>query len=283
MADNHKIQSLGGGSLLIAWQLKDKRVLIVGGGEVASQRIESILHTDALITVVAPSQGLHPQAKKLIELRKDRIKYVDHAVKTEDLELDGIHMVLTALDDHALSHDIVSICRSNRIPVNAADIPELCDFYFNAQIRDGPLQIALSTNGNGPRMAALIRDKVQNALSGHEGDAITKVGILRNKLKERAPGVGGQVGRERMRWMTGVCNAWEMEDLATMNETTMENLLDEGWEKGRKIPTAKDMGIRPKNLAYLGWTVPLHVVPTTAAFALGAITATVLLTFRPRS
>ena len=184
MADDQKIQSLGGGSLLIAWQLKGKRVLIVGGGEVASQRIKSILHTDALITVVAPSIGLHPQAKKFIELRKDRITYVDHTVQTvEDLELEGIDMVLTALDEHSLSHSIVSFCRTLRIPVNAADISDPCDFYFNAQMRDGPLQIAFSANENGPRMAALVRNRVQNALSGHEGDAIPKVGILRNKLK----------------------------------------------------------------------------------------------------
>ena len=282
MADDQKIQSLGGGSLLIAWQLKGKRVLIVGGGEVASQRIKSILHTDALIIVVAPSKGLHPQAKKFIELRKDRITYVDHTVQTvEDLELDGIHMVLTALDEHSLSHEIVSVCRSIRIPVNAADIPDLCDFHFNAQMRDGPLQIAFSTNGNGPRMAALVRNRVQNALSGHEGEAITKVGILRNKLKGRAPGVGGKVGKERMQWMTGVCNAWEMEDLAKLDETMMDNLLDEGWEKGRYIPAAKDLGIKQKK--NLGWAVPQHVaVHTTTAFVLGVITATVLLTFRPR-
>ena len=147
-------------------------------------------------------------------------------------------------------------------------------------MRDGPLQIAFSTNGNGPRMGALVRNRVQNALSGHEGDAITKVGILRNKLKERAVGVGGAVGKERMQWMTGVCNAWKMEDLARLDGAAMEKLLDEGWEKGRYVPAAKDLGIRQKkNLACLGPAVPQLVT----AFVLGVITATtVLLTFRPR-
>jgi len=100
-------------------------------------------------------------------------------------------------------------------------------------------------------------------------------------LKERAVGVGGTVGKERMQWMTGVCNAWTVEDLARLDETAMEKLLDEGWEKGRSIPAAKDLGIRKKkNRARLGQAVPQHV---TAAFVLGVITATtVLLTFRPR-
>jgi precorrin-2 dehydrogenase/sirohydrochlorin ferrochelatase len=98
-------------------------------------------------------------------------------------------------------------------------------------------------------------------------------------------GVGGKVGKERMQWMTGVCNAWEMEDLARLDETAMDKLLDEGWERGRYIPAAKDLGIRKKkNLACLRRAVPQHIaIHTTAAFVLGVITATtVLLTFRPR-
>ena len=282
--EENKIKSLGGGSLLIAWQLKDKRVLIVGGGEIAAQRIESILHTDADISVLAPNNGLHPRTKLLIDLRKDRISYIDRSLQSaEDLGLDGIDMVLTALDDATLSGNIVALCRAVRIPVNAADLPDLCDFYFGAQLRDGPLQIVFSTNGNGPRMAALVRDRVQNALSGYEGEAITKVGILRGKLKERAPGVGGKIGKERMRWMTGLCDAWKMEDLAALDENMMQRLIEEGWEKERKVITAEELGLRqPKKLPE--WTTTswneTHAIPTSAAFVLGAITATILLALR---
>ena len=54
------VDSLAGGSLLLAWQLKDKNVLIVGGGDVASGRIESVLVADAHITLISPSNVLHP-------------------------------------------------------------------------------------------------------------------------------------------------------------------------------------------------------------------------------
>jgi len=284
--EESKIKSLGGGSLLIAWQLKDKRVLIVGGGEIAAQRIESILHTDADISVLAPHDGLHPRTKLFIDLRKDRISYIDRSLQSaEDLGLDGMDMVLTALDDPTLSGNIVALCRAVRIPVNAADLPELCDFYFGAQLRDGPLQIVFSTNGNGPRMAALIRDRVQNALSGYEGEAITKVGILRGMLKERAPGVGGKIGKERMRWMTGLCDAWNMEDLAALDENRMQRLVEEGWEKERKVITAEELGLRQRKKlpewATISWK-ETHAIPISAAFVLGAVTATILLVFRPK-
>jgi len=270
--------------LLIAWQLKDKHVLIVGGGEIGSQRIESILHTDANISLLAPSDGLHARTKRFLELRKDRITHSDRTLKNaDDIELEGIDMVLTALDDPALSAEIVSVCRSHRIPVNAADIPDLCDFYFGAQIRDGPLQIVFSTNGNGPRMAALVRNKIQNSLSGYEGEAIKQVGLLRIKLKEKAPGVGGDVSKERMRWMTKLCDAWEVENLATLDETIMERLIKEGWEKGRKVPTAEEMGLRPKRR--INWTAlwnEVPPIPTVAAFVFGVVTTTILLTIKAR-
>lgn len=274
------MDDLGGGSLLIAWQLKDKRVLVVGGGEVASQRIHSILPANANITVLSPQSGLHPRTSNFIKTRKDRITYHDRPFRGLQ-ELEGMDMVLTALDDNDLSRQIVEMSRERRIPVNAADIPDLCDFYFGAQIRDGPLQIMISTNGNGPRMASLIKTRLQNGLTGHEGQAIFKVGQLRNKLKERAPGVGGEVGRHRMKWMTDLCNKWDMEDFTALDEATMERLLNEGWDKGRRIPPPEDIGIhRPK-----GRIVSTHATPmlqTAIAFAAGALTATLLLLYRGR-
>ena len=270
--DDLRITKIGGGSLLIAWQLKDKNVLIVGGGEVAAQRLESILTADANITLLSPEKGLHPRTARIITLRKDRITYHDRLFQGPE-DLDNMDMVLTAIDDNELSHKIVMISRERRIPVNAADIPNLCDFYFGAQIRDGPLQIMISTNGNGPRMAALIKARLQKGLSGSEGEAITKVGQLRRKLKERAPGVGGPLGQERMKWMTKLCNQWEMEDFTSLDEAMMDSLLDEGWEKSRCIPSVQEVGGRPKERKAIGF----QFLPLATAFLVGAITTGLLL------
>lgn len=228
----------GGGSLLVAWQLKDKNVLIVGGGEVGAQRINSILTTDAHITLIAPTEGLSARAKSLLKDYPASTNRLTHISRTfaGPSDLDEADMVLTALNDNDLSQTIVEMCRERRIPVNAADIPELCDFYFGAQIRDGPLQIMISTNGNGPKMAALIKDRLKSALTGKEGRTLVKVGQLRAKLKERAPGVGGALGKKRMRWMSKICEEWSLDALAALDEETMEKLLNEGWEKNRVPP-----------------------------------------------
>ncbi|KAL0581567.1 monooxygenase [Marasmius crinis-equi] len=238
-----KPASVGGGSLMIAWQLKDRTVLIVGGGEVASQRIDSVIGTDAHMVLLCPQKGLHPRTKGYIQHYPERITYYDRRF-TGPAELHKVDLVLTAIDDPQRSRDIVELCRQAKIPVNAADIPDLCDFFFGAQIRDGPLQVMISTNGNGPRLSGLIKKKLQAGLSGYEGEAITKIGELRAQLKERAPGVGGPLGRKRMRWMTQLCDKWEMADFTQLDESMMQTLLDEGWEKER-VPTIRELGGKP--------------------------------------
>lgn len=233
------ISQLSGGSLLLAWQLKDKHVLIVGGGDVASGRIESVLVADARITLIAPKAGLHKLTQRFIEATP-RITYHDR-VFAGPSDLEGVDMVLTAIDDVEASREICTLCRERRIPVNVADIPPSCDFYFGSQIRSGPLQIMISTNGQSPKLANIIRRKIEACIPDHAGEAIEKVGQLRSKLRERAPGVGGELGKKRMRWMIDVCNAWEMEELALLDEEMMLKLLDEGWEKNT-VPKLEDVG-----------------------------------------
>ena len=275
---------MAGDSLLIAWQLKDKHVLIVGGGDVAAQRINSILVTDAHITLVAPSDGLNQRTRQFIAAHPSRITYFDRLFSGAD-ELNNVDMVLTALDDAEVSREIVELCRAARIPVNAADIPHLCDFYFGAQIKDGPLQIMISTSGSGPRMAGLIRDKLKEGLTGVEGSAIQKIGELRELLKERAPGIGGEVGKRRMKWMSNICNAWDMEDLVLLDKAMMLRLLDEGWETDT-IPTLQDIGGRPRQMpnrnTIYDYAAKQAIHPITIGIVVGAVCTTCLIMFKCR-
>lgn len=270
---------LGGASLLVAWQLKDKHVLIVGGGDVASGRIESVLAADARLTIISPSSGLHPLTKLFIE-GPYPITYHDRTFGGVE-DLSGVDMVLTAIDDVAQSRTICALCRDLRIPVNVADIPDSCDFFFGSQIRDGPLQIMVSTNGQSPKLANIIKRKIEKHLPEHAGDAIANVGRLRTLLKERAPGVGGEVSKRRMKWMVDVCNSWDFQDLAQLNEQTMKKLLDAGWENGT-VPEPADLGVRRKWPTSV-FTAISAAVPVMTIVA-GATCACMLLFSRfPRS
>ncbi|KZV61710.1 siroheme synthase [Peniophora sp. CONT] len=257
------------GSLLVAWQLDGRTVLIVGGGEVASGRIENVLAAGASITLVCPAAGLHPLTKDFLT-RSTRITHRDRNFELPDL--DGVDMVLTAIDDVDVSRAIGTQCRERRIPVNVADDPSYCDFYFGSQIRRGPLQIMVSTNGKGPKLANIIRKRIEDAVPEGAGDAIVKTGTLRERLKERAPGVGGDVGRRRMRWMINLCNQWDMDDLARLEEDQMDRLLDEGWENNR-VPSSTEIGLSraPSRTSTTTLSSQVSAGVGLAIFALGAL------------
>lgn len=271
-------QSLSGGSLLLAWQLKGKRVLIVGGGDVASGRIESVLVADALITLIAPRRGLHPLTKKFID-NSDRITYRDRGFAGLS-DLHKVDMVLTAIDDVEKSREICALCREQKIPVNVADIPQSCDFYFGSQIRSGALQVMISTNGQSPKLANIIRKKIETVIPESAADAIEKVGELRSKLRERAPGVGGDLGKRRMRWMVDICSSWDMEELANLDHDMMSKLLDDGWEKNKVLrPEDVNPSLKVQSTGR-SLKISALVLPAAASFVAGAACTAAFLLFR---
>ncbi|KAK4544575.1 hypothetical protein LTR36_004147 [Oleoguttula mirabilis] len=211
----------GGGSLILAWQVRNKKVLVVGGGEVAAGRILNLLNADAKVVLVSPRDGLNPEVAHRIEQKQ--VEYHDRRFEPSDLDDPAITMVLTAIDEVEASTQIWKLCKEKRIAANIADVPPECDFYFGSVHRDGPLQIMVSTNGNGPKMANIVRRRIAATLPPNIGEAIAKVGALRRKLRMVAPGT--EEGPKRMQWMSKVCLKWSLEDLCEMEERDMDELL----------------------------------------------------------
>ncbi|KAF2014316.1 siroheme synthase [Aaosphaeria arxii CBS 175.79] len=223
----------GGGSLILAWQVRNKRILVVGGGEVAAGRIVNVLNADAKVTVVSPRSGLNDEVAYRIDQKQ--VEYIDR--KFEPSDLDGVDMVLTAVDDPEASSQIFKLCKEKRIPANIADVPPECDFYFGSVHRDGPLQIMVSTNGNGPKLANIVRRQIADGLPSNIGAAVTRVGILRRKLRKIAP--AQEEGPKRMQWMSKVCEQWSLDELCEMTEEDMEELL--GYYKPNTIPSLESI------------------------------------------
>ena len=162
--------------------------------QVAAGRILNVLNADARVTVVSPRDGLNEEVAYRVE--QGQVDYVDRKFQSSDL--DGADMVLTAVDDPEASSQIWKLCKERKIAANIADVPPECDFYFGSVHRDGPLQIMVSTNGNGPKIASIVRKKIAATLPNNVGAAIQKVGTLRKKLRKIAP--GNEEGPKRMQW-----------------------------------------------------------------------------------
>jgi precorrin-2 dehydrogenase / sirohydrochlorin ferrochelatase len=153
-----------------------------------------VLNADAKVTVVSPTSGLNPEVAYRIAHRQ--VQHIDR--KFEPSDLDGVDMVLCAIDDPQASTQVYKLCKERRIPANIADVPPECDFYFGSVHRDGPLQIMVSTNGNGPKLANIVRRQIAAGLPANIGAAIQKVGLLRRKLRRIAP--AAEEGPKRMQW-----------------------------------------------------------------------------------
>ena len=178
--------------------------------------------------MVSPRDGLNPEV--LYRVENHQIDLVDR--KFEPHDLDDVDMVLVAIDDPAASSQIWKLCKEKKIAANIADVPPECDFYFGSTHRDGPLQIMVSTNGNGPKLASIVRKQIAASLPSNIGAAIQRVGLLRKKLRKMAP--NESEGPKRMGWMSRVCESWSLEDLTAMTEQDMEALL--GFYKSNKVP-----------------------------------------------
>ncbi|CAL9728342.1 siroheme biosynthesis protein Met8p [Monosporozyma unispora] len=185
-------------SLQVAHQLVGKDVLLIGGGDVAMTRIPKLLPTGCKLTLI--STNLHPNLKqkyykdlsdkwtpqsesiyKIIE-SPFQDSYLDQAISWS--------LILTCIPDKVESKRIFHFCKGKYGPqqmINVADIPELCDFYFGANValtKDGNLQILISSNGLSPRFTALVKDEIGNMFQDWELDgALEKLGQLRARIR----------------------------------------------------------------------------------------------------
>lgn len=269
-----------GASLLLAWRLENRRVLLIGGGAVAASRLGFLLETGAHVTIVSPGP-LEKSIAYRVSTEPDYITWHDRAYgqaegdsRADDAELPiaDFDMVLTAIDDVELSRAVCLAARKARVPVNVADVPPECDFYFGAQVRRGPLQAMVSTSGAGPKVAVIVRDTIANAIPADVEDAIAGVGALRKELRERAPGVGGELSKRRMRWMIDTCDAWRLDEMGGMKDPEVRRkLLDDGWDK-RKVLGPSDVGAPGHGR---GWDIDSS---TVWAAALGLVSGAAVAT-----
>lgn len=118
-------------------------------------------------------------------VERNQVTHIDRVFLPLDLEPHkNVAMVLTAIDDPDASTRIWKYCKKLKVPANIADVPPECDFYFGSVHRDGPLQIMVSTNGNGPRLAAAIRRQIGEMLPKGTGDSIKRLASFEGNFAE---------------------------------------------------------------------------------------------------
>ncbi len=160
-------------------KLERLSILVVGGGNVAREKLQSILSNcpDAHIAVVAPF--FHYETLDLINLYP-ACSFIVRPFEPEDLE--GRDMVIGATDDPQLHITIKALAAGRGILVNIADTPELCDFYLGSIVQKGQLKIAISTNGKSPTAAKRIKELLNEALPSEVDELIENLHTIRSSM-----------------------------------------------------------------------------------------------------
>ena len=139
--------------------IEGKNCLLIGGGNVALRKAEKLLLFGADITVCAEEFRADFSALPLKLLRR----------RYDASLLEGMDFVFAATDDGQLNAQVAKECRERKIPVNCADDPKHCDFFFPALICRGDLTIGITTGGASPALAAVVREYLESVLpSGME-------------------------------------------------------------------------------------------------------------------
>jgi siroheme synthase-like protein len=160
-------------------KLEQLSLLVVGGGYVAHEKLTVVLQNcpDANIRVVAIH--ISNEIKQLVAHSR-RISLMEKPYDPSDLlEVD---LVIAAVNDLQVSEQVTRDARLAGKLVNAADKPDLCDFYLGSIVQKGSLKIAISTNGKSPTIAKRLKEVIAGLIPDEMENLLDNIQVIRNNI-----------------------------------------------------------------------------------------------------
>jgi uroporphyrin-III C-methyltransferase/precorrin-2 dehydrogenase/sirohydrochlorin ferrochelatase len=169
-------------------KLQGGRVLVVGGGEIALRKARLLADAGAVLRVVAPD--IDGQLAALA--REGGGEVLVRGYQAADLV--GCRLVIAATDDPGLNAQVSADAQALSLPVNVVDAPALCTVIFPAIVDRSPLVIAVSSGGDAPVLARLIRAKLEAWIPSAYGELAGLAARFRHKVKSLYPDVNQRRG-----------------------------------------------------------------------------------------
>lgn len=154
--------------------LEGAPVLVVGGGPVGARKVDGLRAAGANVTLVSPT------VTAALALRDD-VRW--HRRTYRRGEVASYRLAISATGVREVDEQIYRDAVAAGVPVNIADVPELCTFTLPAIARRGQVQVAVSTQGRSPALASWVRDQVAQALPDAIAEALDAVAEVRAELK----------------------------------------------------------------------------------------------------
>ncbi|HOV26219.1 MAG TPA: bifunctional precorrin-2 dehydrogenase/sirohydrochlorin ferrochelatase [Pseudobacteroides sp.] len=142
-------------------ELKGKKCVVVGGGKVASRKIEILSKFNGDIVVISP------EISDEIKVLKDsgKLVHINRCYQSSDIM--GAFMVIAATSDTLVNDNIYTDAVNHGILVNVVDDPQRCTFLFPAIVKRNDLVIGISTSGSYPTLSKKIRKKVDSMVNSN--------------------------------------------------------------------------------------------------------------------
>ncbi len=136
-----------------------KPVIVIGGGNIAHQKVVGLLRAAAEVTVISPE--LNPEMRALAV--GGSFRHVEREYEPGDLQ--GYVLAFVATDDRSVNATVAAEGKERRVWVNAVDDPPYCDFIMPGIAQQGDLIVAISTSGKSPAMARKMREEIEAFLT----------------------------------------------------------------------------------------------------------------------
>jgi siroheme synthase-like protein len=205
-------------------KLEGSSCLVVGGGTVALQKVQSLLECGAQVTVVAPDT--RDEVRDLAE--RGNVLWRRRVYLAEDVA--GHRLVIAATNDPEVNHAVHKDAVAAGVLANAVDDPPFCDYYFGSVVRRGPLQIGISTAGESPALAQRLRQELELLIDEGTGPWLERLGALRREVLAKHP--AGEERNHLLRTLASreVCDATHCPSRAMALGTPPEEreVMDQG-------------------------------------------------------
>jgi len=165
--------------LPIFLDIKNQPCLVVGGGEIAVRKVNSLLRAGAAVTVVSPRLAPDLEQKRAA----GELEHLERDFR--DADLDGRHLTIAATDDRQVNRRVAELARERRIPVNVVDSADDCSFIMPSVIDRSPVVAAISTGASSPVLARLIRARLESVIPAGYGRLAQLCARFRQRVKER--------------------------------------------------------------------------------------------------
>lgn len=164
-------------TLPIFINLKNKPVLVVGGGDVALRKIQTLLKVKAIVTVISPEF-----CQQLLDIENPNLTL--ETGYFESHMLDDKWLAVAGTDNEQVNQQVHDEAVKRKIWVNVVDNIPLCQFITPAIIDRSPIVMAITSGGDAPVLARLWKEKFESLLPQWTGKLATVAGNYRSRVKK---------------------------------------------------------------------------------------------------